>query len=195
MARKSSPTARDRGPAPRVIAFLRAINVGGHIVKMAPLREQFEAMGFTGVETFIASGNVIFDAPREDSAATERRIELHLHRALGYEVATFLRSPAEVAAAAAHDAFPGSGAGDATYPVYIAFTRKPPTSDAERTLLGFRNDVDDFHVRGREIYWAARRGMGQSTFSGARLEKIIGMPATARNVTTVRKLAALTGTG
>jgi len=44
----------------RYIAFLRAINVGGHTVKMEHLRGIFESMGFSNVETFIASGNVIF---------------------------------------------------------------------------------------------------------------------------------------
>ncbi len=46
---------------PRCIAFLRAVNVGGRIVKMDALRGHFEAAGFTSAETFIASGNVIFD--------------------------------------------------------------------------------------------------------------------------------------
>ena len=83
---------------PRYIAFLRAINVGGHTVKMDALRELFEALGFEQVETFIASGNVIFETTETDTAALERRIETHLQAALGYAVATFLRSDAEVAA-------------------------------------------------------------------------------------------------
>ena len=57
---------------PRYIAFLRAVNVGGRIVKMDALRAHFEAAGFTGVETFIASGNVIFssDATEQELAET-----------------------------------------------------------------------------------------------------------------------------
>ena len=47
----------------RYAAFLRAINVGGHIVKMDRLRTLFEAAGFRGVETFIASGNVVSSRP------------------------------------------------------------------------------------------------------------------------------------
>lgn len=45
----------------RLFAFLRAINVGGRTVKMERLRREFEVFGFPGVETFIASGNVVFD--------------------------------------------------------------------------------------------------------------------------------------
>ena len=176
---------------PRFIAFLRAINVGGHTVKMQALREHFETLGFNAVETFIASGNVLFDARTKDAATLERRIERHLHEALGYEVATFLRTPAELAATALHPAFPASGAGEPGYPLYIAFTRTLVRDEAERTLLGLRTDIDDFHVNGREIYWACRSSISQSPFTGGRLEKIIGMPATMRNVTTVRKLAVM----
>ena len=176
---------------PRFVAFLRAINVGGHTVKMQALREHFETLGFSGVETVIASGNVLFNARTRDAAALERRIERHLHSALGYEVATFLRTPNELAATAFHEAFPGSGVGSAGYPLYIAFTRAPVPAEAEATLLGFHTDTDDFHIQGREIYWACRTSLGQSSFTAARLEKIIGMPATMRNVTTVRKLAVM----
>jgi Protein of unknown function (DUF1697) len=79
---------------PRFVAFLRAINVGGRNVTMAALRAQFEALGFSNVETFIASGNVIFEAASRDSAALHRKIEAHLAKSLGHEVSTFVRTDA-----------------------------------------------------------------------------------------------------
>ena len=51
---------------PRFVAFLRAINVGGHVVTMDQLRAAFQELGFDDVETFIASGNVIFSSPAKD---------------------------------------------------------------------------------------------------------------------------------
>ena len=60
----------------RYAAFLRAINVGGHVVKMEVLRAAFEDLGFAGVETFIASGNVIFETRAKDLVAVERKIEI-----------------------------------------------------------------------------------------------------------------------
>jgi uncharacterized protein (DUF1697 family) len=62
---------------PRYVAFLRAINVGGHIVKMDYLRSLFEELGFTNVETFIASGNVVFDSSYKNPASLEKKIEGH----------------------------------------------------------------------------------------------------------------------
>lgn len=91
---------------PKTIAFLRAINVGGHNVKMEQLRALFEQLGFDAVETFIASGNVVFETDAAPDAALEADIEAHLRAALGYEVATFLRTDAEVAAVAAYEPLP-----------------------------------------------------------------------------------------
>ena len=90
---------------PRFVAFLRAINVGGHTVTMAKLRVLFESLGLEDVETFIASGNVVFSSPAKNLAALENRIEDHLAASLGYEVKTFIRSDAEVAAVARHKPF------------------------------------------------------------------------------------------
>ena len=73
---------------PRYFALLRGINVGGHRIKMDRLRELVEALGFAQVETFIASGNVIFSAHSLDVRGMEERIAGHLEGALGYEVTT-----------------------------------------------------------------------------------------------------------
>src|SRR5690349_8708838 len=97
--KEERPLAKERRPDEpvRLIAFLRAINVGGHTVKMDVLRRLFEELGFQNVETFIASGNVIFDAPNGDYGALEKQIEVHLRASLGYEVVTFVRSAPELA--------------------------------------------------------------------------------------------------
>jgi len=47
---------------PRYVALLRGINLGGHTVKMDRLKKLFEELGLKNVETFIASGNVIFES-------------------------------------------------------------------------------------------------------------------------------------
>ncbi len=69
----------------RYIALLRAINVGGRGLKMTALRALFEAMKFEDVETFIASGNVIFRS-KADPAKLETQIEKRLEKTLGYRV-------------------------------------------------------------------------------------------------------------
>jgi uncharacterized protein (DUF1697 family) len=177
---------------PRYVAFLRAINVGGHVVKMDRLRSLFEAMKLANVETFIASGNVIFDSPSSSGSALEKRIERSLESALGYPVATFVRSTREVADVAAHEPFkpPKGSKADADGTLYIGFTARAPSAAARTKLMAHANAVDQFHVKGREVYWLCRKKFSETKFSGAVLEKAIGMQATLRNVTTVTKIAA-----
>lgn len=169
----------------RYIAFLRAINVGNHVVKMDHLRRLFVEMGFTNVETFIASGNVIFDSRSSDAAALERRIERHLGKALGYEVGTFLRSCAEVAAVATHQPF---DVPDRCL-VHVVFLKSAVGKAIMDKLATLRTKDDNFHANKREVYWVTRGSFGQSP-AAVPLGKLVGGVGTMRNVTTVRKLAA-----
>jgi uncharacterized protein (DUF1697 family) len=175
----------------RYIALLRAINVGGHVVKMAELRTLFEAMRFGRVKTFIASGNVLFDARAQDPAALERKIEQHLEKALGYEVATFIRTPAALRAAATHRGFlEPHEPGHARHVVFLKSELPPATRN---DVLALSSDYDHFTVNGRELYWSCRGRFSDSKITPARFERALRMPATARNINTVQKLAALGG--
>ncbi len=185
------PTAQPQ--LARYIALLRAINVGGHTVKMDYLRSLFQEIGFQNVETFIASGNVIFEAPAGGARGLEERIEAHLYASLGYKVATFIRTSDELSEIASYRPFPAEEAAPDSGIVYVAFLPVEPGEQAEQKLLALRTPVDDFHVHKREIYWLCRIRMSDSTFSGGLLEKTVGLPATMRNTTTVKKLAAKYG--
>ena len=95
---------------------------------MEELRRVLAAAGFSDVETFIASGNVIFTSPSTDTAALERRIESALEKAFGYAVATFVRTPDELAAVAAHmpcSADPAA-AGGAIHIIFVSQSRCLP---------------------------------------------------------------------
>ncbi len=179
----------------RLIAFLRAINVGGHNVKMDHLRGLFESLGLSNVETFIASGNVIFDPPAEDPPTIEKEIESHLGASLGYEVATFIRSTTELANIVSFRPFSAPDLDSESNSLYIAFLPASPGDEARERLLARRSEIDDFRVRGREAYWLCRGRSSESAFSGALLEKTLGMPATMRNANTINRLVAKYPTG
>jgi uncharacterized protein (DUF1697 family) len=173
----------------RYIAFLRAINVGGHTVKMDRLREIFESLGFSSVETFIASGNVVFETAAGDTATLEARIATALQTALGFEVATFLRTDAELARIAAHSPFPQSQL-DAAQALNIAFLTGSLDVESVRKLMALKTEIDDFATHGREIYWLCRKKQSESTFSNAVLEKTLGRQSTLRGANTVQRMAA-----
>ena len=175
---------------PRYVALLRAINVGGHTVKMDALSAYFRELGFTSVETFIASGNVIFASPTTDEAILTGRIERCLREALGYEVATFLRSVPEVVDIAAYDPYPGEPLPPAGA-MNIGFLAKVP--DAGSSLQPLETEIDRLHFHGREIYWRCLVRQSHSKVSGASIERAIGARLTMRGISTVQRLAAKYG--
>jgi len=176
---------------PRLIAFLRAINVGGHTVTMAQLRKEFEALDLKEVETFIASGNVIFTSRSRDLAALEKRIEARLRASFGFEVATFVRTDAEVAALAKYrpfDAAQFANAGEGAF--CVGFLDRTLDKAAERALMAFKTDIDDFHTKGREVFWLCKKRQSESTFSNTNMERALKVRATFRGMNTVVRLAA-----
>jgi uncharacterized protein (DUF1697 family) len=172
----------------KYIAFLRAINVGGHTVKMDALRQLFESLGFADVETFIASGNVIFETKAGNTKALEKKVEACLKESLGYEVATFIRTDAEVAEIAKYKPFPQSQL-DAAAALNVGFLADPLDDAAKQKLMSLKTDIDDFHVHGREIYWLCKKKQSDSKISNVVMEKALGVKSTLRGVNTVNKLA------
>jgi uncharacterized protein (DUF1697 family) len=182
-AAKPSPSSSGN----RYVALLRAINVGGHTVTMEQLRAVFQSLRLANVQTFIASGNVIFESPAA-AAALEPVIEGGLQKALGYPVLTFVRSRTEMTAVAAHSAFAEEDLTGAS--VYVVFLKDRPGRAAATKVLALGTDLDDFDVRGREVYWLRRKAKERAGDPFPPIERVLGLPGTSRNVTTVRRIAA-----
>ena len=172
----------------RWIAFLRAVNVGGHTVKMETLREIFTAAGLARVETFIASGNVIFEAEDGFHLDLKAHIESHLRENLGYQVDVFLRTATEVAAIAAYQPFSPLMLEKAAA-LNIAFLSAPVDDLSQVKLQAFTTDIDYFHAQRGEVYWLCLKKQSESTFSNAVLEKTLGVRSTIRGINTILKLA------
>lgn len=173
----------------RHIAFLRGINVGGHRVKMDRLRSLFDDLAFNDVITVIASGNVIFSTESDDVDALRERIEDHLGRELGYEVATFLRSPEQLAAIV-DPADGGTELGEtSTVAHYVMLLHAPAPASLRSALAGLESDMDRFEFADAEIHWRVNGKMSESPLFGGGLERATrATPMTMRNVTTLRRV-------
>lgn len=171
------------------IAFLRAINVAGRYVKMEHLRSLFESMGFTDVETYINSGNVIFSSDNDDSRILAQEIEQQLQANLGFDVPTFIRSAPELSVIASYQAFSASELQTAIA-LNVAFLAEPITADSIKILNTLKTSVDDFHANDREIYWLCKIKQSDSKFSNAILEKKLKLKSTIRTINTLEKISA-----
>lgn len=172
----------------RYVAFLRGLNVGGHRVKMERLRAIFEEMGFDGVWTFIASGNVVFETEQRDAAELERRIAAELEEALGYAVPAFVRTPVEVARAAHPEL---AATDDPAWHIHVAFLAEPVDEALEARFSALEGDGDRFDFGEREVYWSVRGKMSESPLFGTNaIDKAMARPHTVRKTTSLARLAA-----
>lgn len=173
----------------RYVAFLRGMNLGNRRITNDELRAHFEALeGLAGVGTFLASGNVVFDAEAgpdelEDAIAT------HLRETLEYEVDTFVRSLEELEAVTGRDPFPE--AGEPGWKMHVLFLKEAPGDGAEERLAEIATGDDRFRVSGRETYWLRRGGLSDSTLMPADLERALGAEtSTMRTRNTVERIVA-----
>jgi uncharacterized protein (DUF1697 family) len=161
------------------IAFLRGINLGGHNVKKEQLIKIFESVGAKDVTTFIASGNVVFDAA---SKPTEAAAEEAFAAAMGYAAPTFIRTTTQLKKIVAGRPFDGRGP-ETGGTLHIGFLKKKGAAAALKPL---ESDNDELHVDGTTLYWHTHTPrMSDSVINPARIEKALGQDATFRSIKTL----------
>ncbi len=120
----------------KYVALVRAVNVGGtRKLRMTELVAACHAAGLCNIETYIASGNVIFDSNTSAGAVKvelERRLQSHLHKAVG----VMIRSAAELRAVLAANPFPQA---DPKF-TYAIFLDEPPSPDALNKITGRKEE-------------------------------------------------------
>jgi uncharacterized protein (DUF1697 family) len=168
----------------RYAAFLRGVNVGrNHRVSSAELKSTFEELGADDVATFRTSGNVVFEAPRDMA----RKIEQHLEKTLGYEVAIFLRTEKELKQIAAHRPFPAKNVDASKGKLQVSMLGKKPTAAVRKKALALATDQDRLAFGERELYWLPSGGTLESKLDRKELDKLLG-PTTMRTKGTVELL-------
>src|SRR5688572_29362466 len=155
---------------------------------MADLRAAVEEMGFSDVATFIASGNLLFTAPRQRREGLATRIESELSRRFGLEQKVVLVTAAELAAIV--DGAP-SGFGAESDLCDVIFVRKPLTVKRALSVVETKDGVDRVWPGAGVLYFARR----SERASSSRLSKVVSQPEyknmTIRSWSTAQKLAAL----
>jgi len=174
----------------RYIAFLRGINLGKRRLPMSRLKDLFEELGFAEVETFIASGNVLFSTKVTAASALEARIARHLEASLGYAVDTFVRTTDEVAKVGGAKVFPEDDR--EAIIIHVGFLQSALPRETARKPAAVRTETDEFRVIGCEYYWLYRgiRTSDSKVWTLPEVKALRLPTATMRNMTSIRKLIA-----
>jgi uncharacterized protein (DUF1697 family) len=171
------------------VAFLRAVNVGGRgLVKMTDLQEAFTAAGAKNVRTVIASGNVVFDAPAA-LGPLRGRIQQRVNALLGAEPVMVFRTMRYLERLIETDPF-GSLVNDTRVKLYVLFlSGKPKQLPAfPITIAKEAIDVPGMHEQDALIV-SRRKPNGMYGFPGLWTDKELGVASTARNWSTVVRIA------
>ena len=162
----------------KYVALVRAVNVGGTgKLPMAKLKSMCSDAGFTRVQTYIASGNVVFES-RLSPARVKSDLERRLRDYSGKPIGIVVRTASEIQAILRANPFP-KGAPNHTYAIFLD---EPPPPDALEHATGAKDE--EMRIGVREIYVHYGSGMGHS-----RLKIPAAKFGTARNMNTISKLA------
>ncbi|HTL59807.1 MAG TPA: DUF1697 domain-containing protein [Candidatus Limnocylindrales bacterium] len=173
------------------IALLRGINLGGHkTIRMEQLRACFEGLGFRKVRTYVQSGNVVFEAQKELTTRLSEKIGKCILSEFGFPVSTVVRSAQEMEQVVRGNPFVKQRGID-TSKLHITFLSGPAPKAAARELAPLAADLEQFHLKDREIYLYCPNGYGRTKLSNNAIEKKLGFEATTRNWKSVNALLAL----
>jgi uncharacterized protein (DUF1697 family) len=171
------------------LALLRGINVvGKNTVPMKALASALENAGFQSVRTYIQSGNIVFRSTRGDAGSLAARIQRLVKREFGCAPAVLVISKAKLAAAIRANPFPEAQRNHKLLHLY--FFDSPPTAPDVDSLQRIDAGREAFALVGGVFYLWTPDGFPDSVLR-SRVERCLGVPATARNWRTVNELLKL----
>ncbi len=180
------------------IALLRGINVGGkNKIKMADLQRMFESIGLIRVETYIQSGNVIFES-NKDEDTLRKKIEYGLETNFGFSTFVVLRTAAELERLIQACPFSEVEVAEAELSnsegesLYVSMLIKAPSQEKTELLNTYKSENDEYRIENRDIYLLLRHSIRNSKLAN-HLQKL-DVPQTVRNWKTIKKLHALSKT-
>ena len=172
------------------LAVLRGINVSGQkTIKMSDLRALFEKAGFEKVQTFIQSGNVIFQTKETKTKALAQKIEEIIHHHYNFDVSVIVLTREEILTIMVNNPFT-RGNKDITK-FHVTLLAETPNAKLLETTRDEKFQSDEFHIDERAIYLYCPDGYGMTRFSNNFFEKKLGVSATTRNWKTMNTLLEL----
>jgi len=180
---------------PRQIALLRGINLGSaNRISMPELREALTDAGFTGVQTYLQSGNIALSSGA-DPAALGAQIEQLLTERFGLQVSVVTRALAELETVVMRNPFPEAALQDPKR-YQVTFLSEEPAAAVLQQVAALATVGERFAAHGRELYATHAAGIQNSKLANSLTPKRLGIRcATARNWTTVNALLEMASSG
>lgn len=167
------------------ISMLRGINVSGQKkIRMADLKSLYESLGLGNVQTYVQSGNVVFDSDEQDRDKLRNSIETQIEKQFGFSVPVLIRIAADFKRVIENHPF----AHEEAVRVLVTFLYEQPEVSKWEELSQYKDNVDQFALGEREIFLFCPGGYGKTKLSNTFFEKKLDAVATTRNWKSVNAL-------
>jgi uncharacterized protein (DUF1697 family) len=168
--------------------MLRGINVSGQKkIQMEALRNLYRALNLVMVETYVQSGNVVFDSTEQDILKLAEFIEGQIEETFGYAVPVIIRYIHDFGRIIDSNPFSNERNGDPAK-LHVTFLYRLPSELKLSSLAIPNSETAEFSIGDKEIFLFCPNGYGKTRLSNSFFEKKLGMPATTRNWKTVNAL-------
>ena len=175
------------------ISMLRGINVGGYKkIKMEVLKQLYLELGYTNVQTYIQSGNVIFRTKDSNTANLEKRISKQILDVSGLEVPVLVLELDEMKRIVENNPFTLDSTKNAAS-FHVTFMSAIPDTTSIKKLKSTDYGVDHFEQLDKVIYVYCPAGYGTTKLTNTFIENKLKVTATCRNWKTVTELVRLAG--
>ena len=175
----------------KFVALLRGINVSGQKqIKMSALKSLFEETGFSEVETYIQSGNVIFSSKEKSSKKLEQKISLAIKKKFGFNVPIIVLTPEEIEYVINNNPFIKKKKDSEK--LYVTFLSSLPTDENIKKLNAIDYSPEEYIIDGSYIYLFVPNGYGKAKLNNNFFENKLKVFGTTRNLKTIKALFELT---
>ncbi|HTA29953.1 MAG TPA: DUF1697 domain-containing protein [Candidatus Cybelea sp.] len=173
------------------ICIIRGINVVGcKIIKMEALRRMFEALKFKNAQTYIQSGNVIFQDKKTDGEVLAKKIAKRIQADFGFDVPVMVKEPGEMKEVLRNNPFVGARQRDVAK-MHVTFLSHEPAKEGLEKIKAGNYGVDEYVIWGKAIYLFCPDGYGNTKLNNNFLESKLKVTATTRNWRTVNELVRI----
>lgn len=175
----------------KYIAILRGINVSGSkMIKMDDLKLSMKELNFQNIETYIQSGNLVFENAKMEQQKLALLITDIIRKNFGFNVPVIVKSADELIAVSNHNPFTIKR-NESIDKLHVTFFQEEPEKELKDKLVGIKSDDDEFILIGNVVYLFCPNGYGRTKLTNNFFEEKLKISATTRNWKTVIKLAEM----
>lgn len=176
---------------PTHIALLRGINVSGQkLIRMKELSAILSNLGYQHVQTYIQSGNIVFQSETSDEVQLADQISRQIDKVFGFEVTVFVRSVSYLETIIGKSPFKNRDDFELKKCYYV-FLSKEPEAHLIQELQEKNYENERFNIENQCLYLYCIKGAGEAKLTNNEIQKRLGVKATSRNHNTVQKLVAM----